>query len=84
MTDIEIYAELTRILRSVFGRADLVATPELTANDVIGWDSFRHVEIVLQVEESFAIKLRLREQSDLQTLADLAALIKGKLQAKAP
>ncbi|MBC7634942.1 MAG: acyl carrier protein [Acetobacteraceae bacterium] len=82
MAESDIYAALTRILRAVFVRDDLVATPELTARDVIGWDSFRHVELVMAVEETFDIKIRLREQSSLRALSDLAALIATKLQAK--
>ena len=80
MVEPDIYEALTPILRRVFGQADLVAHPTLTARDVIGWDSFKHVELILEVEEAFVIRVRLREQSDLRSLADLAALILSKRQ----
>ena len=83
MTPPEIFAELTRIMRVVFARGDIVATPGLTASDVIGWDSFRHVELIMEVEEAFGINIRLREQSNLGSPGDLAALIAAKLQANA-
>lgn len=83
MTENDIYGVLTGILREVFGQPDLVAHPGMTARDVIGWDSFRHVEVILAVEEAFGIRIRLREQQDLNALSDLADIIAAKLQAKA-
>ena len=45
-TDPEIYGGLTEIFHDVFMRDDLVLTPELSAKDVKGWDSFKQIEII--------------------------------------
>ncbi|MDE2334268.1 MAG: acyl carrier protein [Rhodospirillales bacterium] len=73
-----VYARLAEIFRDVFGRADITLHPGLTAGDVVGWDSFRHVEIVLALEDHYAIRISTRELERVFTLGDLVALVLGK------
>jgi acyl carrier protein len=58
MTDqAKIYTDLTEIFNDVFMRDDMQLTPQLSAKDVAGWDSFKQIEIMVSVEERFGIKL---------------------------
>jgi acyl carrier protein len=79
MRHTEIYDQLTQVFRDVFLRTDIVLTPELTATDVAGWNSFKYVEIILAVEERFAIRLGSRDVDDLETVGDLARVIATKV-----
>jgi acyl carrier protein len=82
MDDERIYSELTEIFRDVFRRDDMVLTPELTAKDVKGWDSFKQIEIMIAVEEKYAVKFRTRELEALQNVGDLARAVQAKTAAK--
>ena len=75
-----IYERLTEILRDIFLRDDLVATPELSAKDVRGWDSFKMIEIIMAAEERFKMHFSSREIATLQCVGDFAILIERKLQ----
>lgn len=75
MTADEIHAALTAIFHDVFMRDDLVLSDTMTAADVEGWDSFRMIEIIMAVEERFAIKLATRELDGLQNVGDLLRVI---------
>lgn len=77
--DTAIYDGLTEIFRDLFLRDDLMATPELTAQDVAGWDSFRHIEIMMAAEERWAIKFSTRELDGLRSVGDLARVIGEKI-----
>ena len=77
--DTAIYDGLTEIFRDLFLRDDLMATPELTAQDVAGWDSFRHIEIMMAAEERWAIKFSTRELDGLRSVGDLARVIAEKI-----
>ena len=77
--DTAIYDGLTEIFRDLFLRYDLMATPELTAQDVAGWDSFRHIEIMMAAEERWAIKFSTRELDGLRSVGDLARVIAEKI-----
>ena len=79
MTDqAKIYADLTEIFNDVFMRDDMTLTPELSAKDVAGWDSFKQIEIMVSVEERFGIKLNTREIDSLRNVGDLAEVIAKK------
>jgi len=53
-------------------------TPQLSASDVAGWDSFKQIEIMVSVEERFGIKLNTREIDGLRNVGDLAEVIAKK------
>jgi len=74
----EIYGGLTEIFHDVFMRDDLAVTPELTARQVEGWDSFKQIEIVMAAEEKWNIKFSTRELDSLQSVGDLARVIAAK------
>jgi acyl carrier protein len=79
MTDTtKIYADLTEIFNDVFMVDDMKLTPELTAKDVKGWDSFKQIEIMVSVEERFNIKLSTKEIDSLKNVGDLASVIAKK------
>jgi len=72
------YAALTEIFNDVFMREDMKLTPELSAKDVPGWDSFKQIEIIISCEERFGIKLNTREIDSLKNVGDLATVIAAK------
>ena len=74
----EIYQALTDIFHEVFLRDDIVLTPEMTANDVDGWDSYKQIEILIAVEEKYGIKFRTRELDALANVGDLARTVLAK------
>ena len=81
MTETEIYTFLKQVFAEVFIRNDIDVHPALTARDLIGWDSFRQVEINLALEEKFNIRIRTREMRDVANVGDLVALVARKCGA---
>jgi acyl carrier protein len=77
-TEAEIYVVLTEIFSDVFMRDDLDLTPALTAKDVMGWDSFKQIEIIMATEERFGIKFNTRELDSLLSVGDLVKAIAAK------
>jgi len=78
MTESEIYAALDEIFRDVFLRDDIKLTPELSANDVAGWDSFKQIDIILAVEGRYGVKFNTRELDSLHNVGDLVLVIAAK------
>jgi len=73
-----VYQNLTEILRNVFDDDTLVATPELTADQVSGWDSFAHLRLMFDVERSFGVKFSASQIASFKNVGDLAELISQK------
>ena len=79
MTDEEIQTTLTKVFRQVLEDDTLVLTPEMTAEDVEGWDSMNHIFIVVELEKQFGIKFQAAEMEELKNVGELSTLVKHKL-----
>jgi acyl carrier protein len=75
----EIYAELTKIFRSVFRDDTLVADPTMTAKDVAGWDSLRNIRLMLTIEKTYKVRFSTSEIGTLKNVGDLVRLIQAKI-----
>jgi acyl carrier protein len=73
-----VWQGLTEVFRSELDQDSLVLSPELTANDVDGWDSITHVMIIVAVEKKFGIKLGAAEIQRLRNVGEFAELIRKK------
>lgn len=69
---------LNGIFREVFDDPSLQIKPEFTADDVPGWDSLSHVNLILAVETRFRLRFTQKELLTLRNIGDLAAAIDKK------
>ena len=73
-----LYATLTEILQDTFDNDDLVATAELTAAQVEGWDSMGNVRFFLAIEQEFGVRFNASEISSIKNLGELASMLQQK------
>lgn len=74
----DAFARLTEVLRDFFDDDALVARPDLTADQVPGWDSLAQVRLILTLERKLGVAFSASELSHLENVGDLAALISAK------
>jgi len=74
-----IVQRLTEIFRKIFTDESLVVTNELTAEAVEKWNSLSHMLMIAEVEESFAIKFKLKELNKMRNVGDMIDTILIKL-----
>ena len=79
MNETEILEKLTTVFRQVFDDEAVVAKPEMTADDVEKWDSLSHVDMIVSVEETFGLRIPMREVVGLKNVGDLVKVIQAKL-----
>jgi acyl carrier protein len=70
--------QLNGIFRTVFDNDELAIRPEMTANDVDGWDSLSHVNLILAVEKGFGIRFNQKELLTFKNVGDLVRSIESK------
>lgn len=75
----EITNKLTEIFRDVFSDATLVATDEMTSDDVQKWDSLSHMQLITVIEKQFGIKFKLKEILSWQNVGTMINCIEKKL-----
>ena len=78
MVETPVFDQLTRLLREVFDNDELVAIPELTAAQVMGWDSLGNVRLFVEIEREFGIRFSAAEISSLKNVGQLAERIVAK------
>jgi acyl carrier protein len=79
----DIHARTEEVFRQVFDDPEIVLTDGTTADDIPGWDSLTHINLIVGLEKQFRIKFATAEISKLkeegQNVGTLLALISKKL-----
>lgn len=75
MTTIE---KLNEIFCQVFDDDAINIKPEMTGNDVDGWDSLSHVNLIVAVEARFDIRFSQKELLSFKNIGDLLRSIECK------
>ncbi len=84
MNHAEIYARVRDIIADTLDQPDLQIDATTTAENVDGWDSFNHINIVVAIEAAFGIKFHTAEIEEVRTVGELVELIDRKVTAKKP
>lgn len=71
-------ATLTEVFHRVLKSRDIVLTPSLTAADVPSWDSVNHVNLMIEIEETFGVRFSTREITGLKNVGGLVDLLRIK------
>lgn len=82
MTETDVLNALTEVFRDVFDEDSITLSPEMTANDIEGWDSQTHVMLTVAAEQRFGIKFRTAELESLRNVGHLAQVISTKLAGR--
>lgn len=70
---------LNAIFQQVFDDPEIDIRPEMTANDIDGWDSLSHVNLITAVEAKFGIRFTQKELLTLKNIGDLLRTVEGKI-----
>jgi acyl carrier protein len=73
------YDKLNEVFREVFADDEISLTPETTADDIEGWDSLSHVNLIIAVEMKFDIEFTQKEIRSFSNVGEMAACVESKL-----
>jgi len=72
MTDQEILAKFTRILRDLLLDDSIELTMETRREDVPDWDSFNYVNFIVAVEMEFGVKFKV---ADIESFPNVGSIV---------
>jgi acyl carrier protein len=72
MTDQEILATCTRILRDLLLDDSILLTMETRREDVPGWDSFNYINFIVAVEIECGVKFKV---ADVESFANVGEIV---------
>lgn len=83
MTESEVDAVVREAMELVLERA-VAPTGEVARADVAEWDSLKHVELVVTVEDACQVDLGGHALGELHTLTGIVAAVRAQLTGSAP
>lgn len=63
--------EVENIFRDILDEESLHLTRETTANDVDGWDSLTHIQLIVAIEKHFKVKFSSKEILSWKNVGEL-------------
>jgi len=75
----EIYDELTKVFQEVFNNPNIQINDSTTSKDIMGWDSFSHMNLISAVEIHFGIEFTQREALSFKTVGELIQFIEKRI-----
>jgi acyl carrier protein len=79
----EIHQRLLGIFRDVLDNESIVLSDQTTAEDVPGWDSLSHINLIVAVEKGFGISVTTRDAKRLANVGALVDLIERRVGPRA-
>ena len=78
----ETLERIQSVFRDTFDDDALVLRPEMTADDVEGWDSLMHINLIYAIEQEFKVRFTTAEVTSLKNVGDLITLVEKKQAPK--
>ena len=74
----EIHERLVDVFRQVFDDETLILTDETTADDIGGWDSVAHINLMFSIEQAFGVQFNGNELAELENIGELKQFLVSK------
>ena len=74
----EILGRVQSIASDILNLPGLELAEDTTAQDVPGWDSLTHVQIIVGVEQAFGIRMTSTEVAQLENTGSLVDVIQAR------
>jgi acyl carrier protein len=75
----ELQNRLNQVFREVFDNDDINIALDTTADDIDGWDSLSHVNLIVAIETKFNIRFSNKELMTFKNVGDLLDCIRKKI-----
>lgn len=71
----DVYARLNNVFREVFDDESIVVSDETTSADIEDWDSFEHINLIVAVENEFAMKIPMGKVLTMKNVGEMVDII---------
>ena len=66
------------MFRQVFDDETLILTDETTADDIEGWDSVAHINLMFSIEQAVGVQFNGNELAELDNIGELKQFLASK------
>ena len=72
--------KIDNIISKIFSIKLEEISNDLTADEIDGWDSLSHMELIAEIEKNYKIKFTTKEMFNFFSIADLKKILKKKIK----
>ena len=74
----DIYERIENIFREILDDEDIVLSDTTVADDIDGWDSLTHVQLVVAIEKELGVRFTSREILSWKNVGQMVDTIQNK------
>ena len=74
-----ISEQLTKVFREVFGDDTITLNEQTTADQIEGWDSMSHINLIIAIEIAFGIEFTNEEIRSFNNVGEMQQCINEKV-----
>jgi acyl carrier protein len=82
MNQNEILEKVQTVFRDVFDNDSIEITPDTRAEDIEEWDSLSHVQLIVELEKEFSVKLTSKEIFSWDNVGEMVQALETKIDNK--
>lgn len=75
----EILKQLEFIFKEVFDEENISLSLDSSSDNIDGWDSLAHIQIVSAIQKEFGIRINAREMMEWNNVGDMVETINNKI-----
>ena len=75
----EVYETLNEVFRDVFDDPSITVDDSTTSDDVDGWDSLEHINLVAAIEQEFGVKFNMGQVVSMKNVGEMVDIIMSQL-----
>ena len=75
---IKLDERLEKVIRAVFDISEESIDENWTSDDIPDWDSVGHLNLIMEVEKEFNIKVEIEEMFEIEKLSDIVKILRKK------
>lgn len=79
MTREEVFEQLNEVFRDVFDDETIVVDEDTTSEDIDGWDSLEHINLLTAVEDEFDIKFNVGQANSMKNVGEMVDIIMSEI-----
>ncbi|HJA93729.1 MAG TPA: acyl carrier protein [Candidatus Eisenbergiella merdipullorum] len=79
MTREEVYETLNGVFQDVFDDESITVNDETTSDDIDGWDSLEHINLIAAVEQEFGVKFNMGQVVSMKNVGEMVDIILSQI-----
>jgi acyl carrier protein len=75
---VNVHQQLEQVFRDVFNDDALILHHDMTSDDVPGWDSIAHINLMFAIEAAFGMQFVGNELAEARNIGEVEALVERR------